>query len=125
VYPAVEGPLAIDGSLPGLEEVKMQEQPIEGTTSSPIPEDDLTPAPVWEEPLIDEPLPGLEEDAKMQEQSIVNEATQSKSVSLTFYSQTKNNLVSIPQTSRNFNKPAPPWRLDRASAAADLFTRIK
>jgi hypothetical protein len=124
VDPAVERPLAIDEPLPGLEEVKMQEQPIKGTTSSPIPEDDLTPATMGGL-LIDEPLPGLEEDVKMQEQSVVNEPTQSKSVSSPFNSQTRNNLISVPQRSRNSNKSAPPWRLDRASASADLFTRTK
>jgi hypothetical protein len=91
VDPAAERPLAIDEPLPGLEEVTMQEQPIKGTTSSPIPEDDLTPATAREEPL-----PGLEEDVKMLEQSVVNEPTQSKSVLSPFNSQMRNNLISVP-----------------------------
>lgn len=122
--PAIERPLAIDESLPGLEEVRMQEQPIEGTGSA-IPEDDFIPAAAVEEPLIAEPLPGLEEDVKMEEQSVVNEPTQSKSASSSFYSQRRNNLIFVPQRSRNSNKSAPPWRLDRASASTDLFTRTK
>ena len=102
----------------------MQEQPIEGT-SSPIPEDDFIPATAVEEPLIAEPLPGLEEDVKMQEQSIVNEPTQSKSASSPFYSPMRNNLIFVPQRSRNSNESAPPWRINRASASTDRFTRTK
>lgn len=97
--PAVDILPAIDESLPGLEEVRMQEQPIERTTISPISKDDLTLATTREEPIIAEPLPGLEEDVKMQEQSVVNVSTLSKSVSSPFYSQTRNNLISFPQRS--------------------------
>ena len=121
--PTVEIPFAIDDSLPGLEEVRMQEQLTESTTVSPIPKDDLTSATTRDEPIIAEPLPGLEEDVKMQEQSVVNQSTQSKSVSSLFYSKTRNSLISFPQRSRNSNKAAPPWHLDRASAAGHLFTR--
>ena len=95
--PAAESPPAIDDSLPGLEEVRMQEQLIEGTTISPISRDDLTPATTEEGPIIAEPLPGLAEDVKMQEQSVVHESTQSKSVSSLFYSKTRNSLISFPQ----------------------------
>ena len=93
--PAVEIPFAIDDSLPGLEEVRMQEQLIESTTISPISKDDLTSVTTRDEPIIAEPLPGLEEDVKMQEQSVVNKSTQSKSVSSLFYSKTRNSLISF------------------------------
>ena len=105
---AVEGPPAIDESLPGLESVKLQEQPMEGVTGSPVSKDDSIPATVKEGPLIDEPLPGLEEDVKMQEQSVVNESIQLKSVPSAFHSQTKNNLISAPQRSRNSNMSTQP-----------------
>ena len=94
--PAVDRPPAIDESLPGLEEVRMQEQMIERTISSPISKDDLALATTREEPIIAEPLPGLEEDVKMREQSVFNISTLSKSVSSPFYSQTRNNLISFP-----------------------------
>ena len=81
---------------------------MEGVTGSPVSKDDLIPATVKEGPLIDEPLPGLEEDVKMQEQSVVNELIQLKSVPSAFHSQTKNNLISAPQRSRNSNMSTQP-----------------
>jgi len=86
----------------------MQEQPIEGTTSSSISKDDLTPSTAREEPLITEPLLGIEVDVKMQDQSVVNESTPSKSVSSIVYFQTRHDLIYVPQRSRNPNHPTPP-----------------
>ena len=83
--PAVDRPPAIDESLPGLEEVEMQEQPIGRTTLSPISKDDLTLATTREEPIIAERLPGLQEDVKMQEHSVFNISTIPKSVSPPFF----------------------------------------
>ena len=123
--PAVEIPPAIDDSLPGLEEVRMQEQLINSTTISPISKHDLIPATTREEPIIAEPLPGLEEDVKMQEDSVAHESTQPKSVSSLLYSKTRNDLICFPQRSRNSNQFAPPWRFDRAPAADQLFSRTK
>ena len=105
VSSAVEGPLAIDEALPGSEEVKIQEQPMEKVTGSPIFKDDLIPATAREGLFIDQPLPGLEEDVNMQDQSIVNGSTQSKYVPSAFYSQTRNNPISAPQRSRNSAQP--------------------
>lgn len=125
VTPAVEGPPAIDESLPGPEDVKMQGQPMEQVTDSPVSKNALTTATIREGPLIDEPLPGLEEDVKMQEQSVADESVQSKSVPSAFHSQTRNNLISVSQRNRNSNNSAQLCRLDRARAAAGLFTRAK
>jgi hypothetical protein len=117
-----EGPPAIDQSLPGLEEVKMQEQPMEAATGSPFAKYDLIPATASEELFIDEPLPGLGEDIEMQDQLVVNESVHPKSVLSTFHSQTKNNSVSVLQRCQNSNKSVRP---SEPPAAADLFTRTK
>lgn len=108
VAPAVEGPPAIDESLPGLEEVKIQEQPMERVTNSPVSKDNLITATIREDILIDEPLPGLEEGVTMQELSVTNAPAQSKSVPSAIYFQTRNNLISVSQRNRNPNNSAQP-----------------
>ena len=84
--PAVEGPPAIDEFLPGLEEVKMQERPTRRVTDSPVSKEGLTTATIRESLPIDEPLPGLEEDVKMEEQLVPNKPVQPKSVPSAFHS---------------------------------------
>ena len=103
-----EGPPAIDEPLPGLEEVEMQEQPMEGPTGNLAPTDGLIPPTVGDGLLICGPLPCLEKDVKLQEQSVVNESTHSKSVLSAFPSQARNNLISVLQRSRNSNNSAQP-----------------
>lgn len=122
VAPAVEGPPAIDEFLAGLEEVKMQERPTGRVTDSPVSNEGLTTATIRESLPIDEPLPGLEEDVKMEEQLVPNKPVQLKSVPSAFHCQTMIDLIPVPQRNRNANQSAQLWRLDRAPG---LFTRTK